>query len=556
MATFTDQQSSTSWAPRNDKFGNLVNPTASDWAAMSSEDQGNFTRTVQDLATRAAAVNANTGAYRDSSGTLYGTNPNDVSQFSNYQLPDNPYVKQALGDFSFLSNSSVGQYIDLNKAKSYFGTLAPAGQVDPSTTAQQLTGRDLSATSTYTPNQNPYIATATPAIPGLTYTVKPGDNLSKIAAQYGVPASSITGYSSGDPNLIQPGEVLTIKNPTTPGVLPSSGVTSVNSISPVSSLGITDPTSSTSAAASIIAGANATSQAIKDYVTQLTPPTSPTQTSADAITARLNTLLGEEAGQTTALATAEAQAGVDTFKADLTAKNNAINTLVAQRQALDVDIQGKPVTMDSIIGAKAQAHAVLDAQIGSLTAEAQAIMGNITLAEDTAQKAVTAKYGPILEEIKIKQDQLALLQPTLDKEQKTWATALDAYYKDQQNKLEVKISNEKDLNSTLLNLIQSYPDAKIGLSDTIQQANAKIVANSRIYADKVRPPVGATVSENILEKNDAPSVIADLTAKAGTDHFVSDNDYTSIKQAWVQAGHSAASFDTRFGAWKSPNKSE
>jgi LysM repeat protein len=43
-----------------------------------------------------------------------------------------------------------------------------------------------------------------------TYTVKAGDTLSKIAAQYGINYNQITGYRSGNPNLIYPGEVLTI----------------------------------------------------------------------------------------------------------------------------------------------------------------------------------------------------------------------------------------------------------------------------------------------------------------------------------------------------------
>lgn len=42
------------------------------------------------------------------------------------------------------------------------------------------------------------------------YTVKQGDTLSKIASQYGVPTSQISGYKSGNPNLIYPGEQLVI----------------------------------------------------------------------------------------------------------------------------------------------------------------------------------------------------------------------------------------------------------------------------------------------------------------------------------------------------------
>jgi len=43
-----------------------------------------------------------------------------------------------------------------------------------------------------------------------SYTVKGGDNLSKIAKQFGVKYQDISGYRSGNPNLIFPGEVLNI----------------------------------------------------------------------------------------------------------------------------------------------------------------------------------------------------------------------------------------------------------------------------------------------------------------------------------------------------------
>lgn len=47
-------------------------------------------------------------------------------------------------------------------------------------------------------------------IAGIKYTVQSGDNLSTIAQRFGVSINQITGYRSGNPNLIYPGEVLTI----------------------------------------------------------------------------------------------------------------------------------------------------------------------------------------------------------------------------------------------------------------------------------------------------------------------------------------------------------
>ena len=46
-----------------------------------------------------------------------------------------------------------------------------------------------------------------------TYEVKRGDTLSAIAKRFGVPINQITGYRSGNPNLIYPGEKLTVGEP-------------------------------------------------------------------------------------------------------------------------------------------------------------------------------------------------------------------------------------------------------------------------------------------------------------------------------------------------------
>lgn len=56
----------------------------------------------------------------------------------------------------------------------------------------------------------PAPAEPAPAPSATTYTVKSGDTLSGIAAKFGVSVGQISGYRSGNPNLIYPGEVLTI----------------------------------------------------------------------------------------------------------------------------------------------------------------------------------------------------------------------------------------------------------------------------------------------------------------------------------------------------------
>ena len=61
---------------------------------------------------------------------------------------------------------------------------------------------------------------------GQTYTVKSGDTLSKIAQRLGVSVGQISGYRSGNPNLIYPGENLTIGGTSaTQGGTPSGQLT-------------------------------------------------------------------------------------------------------------------------------------------------------------------------------------------------------------------------------------------------------------------------------------------------------------------------------------------
>ena len=99
------------------------------------------------------------------------------------------------------------------------GVLPPGGfQPGPQPTpaaglpaTQQLAATGYTGQQPQTLPQQTLGAPAAPITPtAQTYTVKAGDTLSAIAARYGVNINQITGYKSGNPNLIYPGEVLTI----------------------------------------------------------------------------------------------------------------------------------------------------------------------------------------------------------------------------------------------------------------------------------------------------------------------------------------------------------
>lgn len=101
-----------------------------------------------------------------------------------------------------------GQNMNPNQVNPTLGVSYAPGFVPVQPTPQQTP----QPTQTPTP-QAPVVppqAPTTPTTPQNSYIVQQGDTLSTIANKMGVPVSSITGYKSGNPNLIYPGEQLSI----------------------------------------------------------------------------------------------------------------------------------------------------------------------------------------------------------------------------------------------------------------------------------------------------------------------------------------------------------
>jgi peptidoglycan hydrolase-like protein with peptidoglycan-binding domain/LysM repeat protein len=211
----------------------------------------------------------------------------------------------------------------------------------------------------------------------------------------------------------------------------------------------------------------------------------------DSLSSTISGLLDKSGGQGQATLDAEAAAGVNEKQAALDEINSQIQTKLAQYNALNVDAQGKAVTMNSIIGAQAQIKNVAASEIGLLQAQASAMEGKLKLAKDIADRAVELKYADIKTQLDIKIQQLKLLGDTLTAKEKVTADLLDKQYKAQQLALSTQIANEKDLNATKLNQIQKYALTGVGVNNTIEEINAA-VRKSAIYADEVRAPQGTT----------------------------------------------------------------
>lgn len=143
--------------------------------------------------------------------TFYGTNNNPIegnsplSRLVKVGETPSPNVVFTDRNLQDLGTQQPGQNI-LEAQKNPLGT----PKFDPG--SQQKTSASQQAVIQQ-PNAQ-QIQTQAPSTQN--YEVKPGDTLSRIAQKFGVSIGDVSGYRSGDPDLIFPGEILRIKKAASP----------------------------------------------------------------------------------------------------------------------------------------------------------------------------------------------------------------------------------------------------------------------------------------------------------------------------------------------------
>jgi len=247
----------------------------------------------------------------------------------------------------------------------------------------------------------------------------------------------------------------------------------------------TGGTTGATTASSIVAGADSTMKSIEDYIKMLTPEISDNQTKYDDILSQLEGLIPQAGGRGAAQSEAEAKQGVDALRTSLANVNAEIYRKTAEYKALSTDVEGKPITMASIIGSQAQIQKAMASDIGLLQAQALGLTGQLDVAQGIADRSVDLKYQDTIDAVDIRLKQLELLQGELTKSEKIRSDAITLYLNDQKTAIATEVANEKDKNATLLNLMQKYVDAGITLNDTIESANKKIRNNSAIYKKEI-----------------------------------------------------------------------
>lgn len=356
--------------------------------------------------------------------------------------------------------------------------------------------------------------------------------------------------------------------------------------------------SSPNPAPAILGGAQ---QTVDDYTKTLTPAPTALDSSQQALYDQIATLTGQDSGKDQAELDAENADGATQDQSDLNTLNGQLKNLVASYQANQVSLDTQAgVTR----GVAAIQQGALDrtqaANVGLLTAQIQAKQGDLTLAQNTASRAVDAKYSTIEDNIKTAQAQLAALQPKMDAEQKTQSLAQSQFLQDQANKVaEDKATAKTNINTALsqgvttpyANQNGQIFDAKNGepfatpqdffnaagvssFEEAYQKGLISDIKNTNLTFDNVtvngqQQRIGYDAQGNIVSrtvigssktgtgsgttsKQDIQSMQSQLDTVKGGDGYISPEDYKQALSAWQQAGYSAASFKTNFQNYINP----
>lgn len=313
------------------------------------------------------------------------------------------------------------------------------------------------------------------------------------------------------------------------------------------------PSTDTTGATAMAAGAEAGAKTIGDYLKEITPPETETSKQYNDILGSINNLLPELGNKKAEQAKVEKQLGIPDTRKQLAELNGLMTSRLAEYNKAIAETETAPgeTPLGLVLGRQAVIRRNQAADLGLLQARGLALQGQLEAAQETANRAIDLKYGTMEDTINIKMQQLQLIQPILDKEERRYATALERKYTDEREALAEKkalaksniaLALEAGLTTRFVNkngeffrtsdgmsfstpeeffsaagvssfeeaysrgligdyspdmavgrsivaeMVTKYPDAGITLRDTIETAQAKL-NGSRIYQDDVRAPI-------------------------------------------------------------------
>lgn len=221
---------------------------------------------------------------------------------------------------------------------------------------------------------------------------------------------------------------------------------------------------------------DATMAGANQYMTQLQADLAAQQAQQQALESRLT------AGQTSAndlLAQigqkgTEYQSELEKYNytanvAQLQDVNKQIASLTAAYNQRITDNQGRPILNAIIGGQESLLRRQQAAEVGGLSAIAQALQGNITLAQNTAKDAINVKYEPMENQLKQQLQQIEFLYNDLSRADQKKADAQTALLNERLRVMEEQKNTETNISNIVLTAAQN-PNADINTLNAIRSA--------------------------------------------------------------------------------------
>jgi hypothetical protein len=284
---------------------------------------------------------------------------------------------------------------------------------------------------------------------------------------------------------------------------------SVDQLAPAQKTQVPTTTIDTGSTASVVASANQSSKTINDYIAQLTTETTETEQQYDDILSKYTDLLEDTAGRGQEQLAQEQKFQVDKLRTDLSNINSQIQTKAAEYESLITEQEGKPITMNSIIGAQAQIRKAMASEIGLLQARALGLQGQLGAAQSNADRAVDLKYTQVEDNLKIYEAQLNALMPELSKEERIRAQAQQNMIADQRQAIADQKEEEKQIQKIMLDAISSGVDSsivdQIGMAENFEEAAGLLSKN--MASELVSGPTDISVGDELVDVDGLEAVI-------------------------------------------------
>jgi hypothetical protein len=214
--------------------------------------------------------------------------------------------------------------------------------------------------------------------------------------------------------------------------------------------------------------------AIQDLIDKANLPSATEMERADLVD-KFKTTQESLTEKSTRLAEEEKRLGLEEKTKQLSGINKQIAQLQAGLQMGIANEEAKPIARQFITGRTAEMRRQASAEIGGLALVAQALQGDITLAQQTAQRTVDLEFAPQEQRIANLTNLINLNYQDLTRADKKRADEVLAKAKVEQAKIDGQKQEKLDILSLGVKNPQAYSEAKIDPSkDTLQDAIIKI----------------------------------------------------------------------------------